>query len=73
MTVDPHPLPSPPPARFKVVRFRISKGDVAFEETIGLFSTESQAQAVREARLREASSSPRWPDFDDFAVFPLKP
>ena len=71
MTVD--PPPPPPPARFKVVRFRISKGDVAFEETVGVFPSEAEAQAVREARLREAASSPRWPDFDDFAVFPLKP
>ena len=65
--------PAAGPARFKVVRFHLSKGDVAFEETVGEFATEADAQAFRAERLREPAATPRWPDYDDYGVFPLAP
>ena len=65
--------PAAVPARFKVVRFHLSKGDVAFEETVGEFATEADAQAFRAERLRDPAATPRWPDYDDYGVFPLAP
>ena len=73
MTIGSNPLPSPSPARFKVVRFHLSKGDVAFEETVGVFATEAEAQACRAARLQDPAATPRWPDYDDYAICPLNP
>lgn len=62
-----------PPKRFKVVRFRLSKGDVAFEETAGEFATEAEAQAFRDEKLRDPSTTPRWPDYDAYDIFPIPP
>ncbi|MGD9781345.1 MAG: hypothetical protein AB7V14_04235 [Kiritimatiellia bacterium] len=65
--------PAAGPARFKVVRFHLSKGDVAFEETVGAFATEAEAQAFREEKNKDSSTTPRWPDFDQYEVFPIQP
>lgn len=59
------------PARFRVIRFRMSKGDVAFEETVGVFDSEAEAKAFLEEKQKGASF--RWPDWDEYALFPLKP
>lgn len=69
---DPAP-PDPAPARFKVVLLRISKGDVAFEETVGVFATEAEAMAFRDHKLQDPATTPRWPDFDEYEVRPLEP
>ncbi len=40
--------PNKPPSasgRFRVIRFHLSKGDIAFEETVAVFNTEAEAQA----------------------------
>lgn len=61
------------PMRYKVVRFRMSKGDVAFEETVGEFATEAEARAFRDEKSKDAEATPRWPDFDAYEVYPVKP
>lgn len=66
-------MPSPDPARFAVVRLRISKGDVAFEETVATFADATEAQAFRDEKLRDSAATPRWPDFDEYEVRPLPP
>ena len=64
-------MAEPIPARFKVIRFRMSKGDVAFEETVGVFDSEAAAKAFLEEKQKGSSCC--WPDWDEYALFPLKP
>lgn len=66
-------MPEPAPARFAVVRLRISKGDVAFEETVATFTSEAEAQACRDEKTKDPAATPRWPDFDEYEVRPLPP
>ncbi len=68
-----NPNPSALPGRFQVVRFSLSKGDVAFEETVAVFDTEDEAKAFCDEKLKDPSTTPRWPDYDEYKVFPLKP
>jgi len=61
------------PRRFAVVHYRISKGDVAFEEIAATFATEAEARAFHAEKLKDPATTPRWPDFDEYEVRPLKP
>ena len=58
---------------FAGVRRRISKGDVAFEETVATFATEAEAKACRDENRKDPAATPRWPDFDEYEVRPPKP
>ena len=56
------------PIRFEVVRFVMSKGDVAFSEVVGSFATEAEATVFCEGKRGLDSALPRWPDYDDYQV-----
>jgi len=66
-------MPEPVSARYAVVRLRISKGDVAFEETVATFADAAEAQAFCDDKRRDAAATPRWPDFDEYEVRPPPP
>ena len=68
--------PNKPPSasgRFRVIRFHLSKGDIAFEETVAVFDTEAEAQACCDEKKQDPAATPRWPDYDDYQVFPVNP
>ena len=63
--------PSSVSVRFQVIRLHLSKGDIAFEEPMAIFDTETEAKAYCDEKLRDPSTTPRWPDYDEYRVFPM--
>lgn len=45
---------------------RISKGDLAFENELAVFTNEQEAKQQLEAYRQKVS--PTWPDFDDYCL-----
>lgn len=49
-----------------LVKQRISKGDLAFEDELAVFDNEQEAKQQLETHRQQVSAT--WPDFDDYCL-----
>lgn len=54
--------------RFAVVRYKISKGDIYDESTIGFFERFEEAEAQMLSCMAGRDHGVRWPDWEEYEV-----
>jgi len=57
--------------QWALIKLRLSKGDVCFEETIKVFDDETDARAALAEYQKSASGG--YPDWDEYILQELKP